>query len=141
MAWRLSSHKLCAMPGTRQTSAAAGSGSAADALGSQLQGLVSRHFLAIFLTITASAVIDSREKQPFYPRKTHYRPILRGHFNTIPHNIRYLPWPDPITTLQNITNDSFYDYFASDTKYQKARPHQPLNSWIFSAFSESNNFL
>jgi len=44
-----------------------------------------------------------REKQPFYPRKTRYRPISGGYLSIILSDIEYLPWPDPITTITTCT--------------------------------------
>jgi hypothetical protein len=39
-------------------------------------------------------------KQPFCPRKIHYRPILGCESRTRLNDIIYFPWPDPLTTYQ-----------------------------------------
>ena len=40
--------------------------------------------------------IGFERKQPFCPRKTHYRPISEGKFIKTPCHFKYFAWPDPI---------------------------------------------
>ena len=56
-----------------------------------------------------------REKQPFCPRKTRYRPISEGRFSSNPHNIKHFAWPDPYYTTIFVLSTIYYTTIISVT--------------------------
>jgi len=63
-----------------------------------------------------------REKHPFCPRKTHYRPISEGKFKRILRNIKYLAWSDHNQSTNHLLDggegsDTLYDGDGNNTLY------------------------